>query len=338
MGGDRRVDPPSWAGIVVLIPLHGIASRHDLPLPFGFVLIGAAAALAISFAVLLLAWRKPRFTSDPGTPVPRIQALVENRAVRTIARLLVLALFGWVGLAVAFGPDQLTNPVFGFVFVWLWVGLVPLSLIMGPVWRVLNPLRTLHRGLCRLARTDPDHGLIELPARLGVWPAALSLFGFAWLELVQPNRTTLNVIRVWALAWLVIMIIGAVLGGRRWIGAADPFEVYATTVARLSPWRRSVDGSLRLVNPLAGLTAAELPAGSAAVAAVLLGSTAFDSFANLSWWIQTVQSSDTSPVVWETGGLLTMIGIVLVSFAAASVWLTRFPGRDGRRLQPSEAV
>ena len=61
-------------------------------------------------AVLLLAWRQPRFTSDPGTPVPRIQALVDNRAVRAVARLLVLALFGWVGLAAAFGPDRLTNP------------------------------------------------------------------------------------------------------------------------------------------------------------------------------------------------------------------------------------
>jgi hypothetical protein len=325
-------------GIVPLIPLHGIASRHDLPLPFGFVLIGAAAALAISFAVLLLAWRRPRYSSDPGVPVPRIQAVVENPAVRTVGRVLVLALFAWVGLAVAIGPDQLTNPVFGFVFVWLWVGLVPLSLTLGPVWRVVNPLRTLHLGLCRLARTDPDHGLLELPLRLGVWPAALSLLGFAWLELVQPDRTSLNVIRVWVLAWLVIMIIGAVLGGRRWIGSADPFETYATTVAQLSPWRRSDDGGLRMVNPLAGLTASDLPSGSTAVVAVLLGSTAFDSFANLSWWIQTVQGSDTSPVLWETAGLLTMIAIVLVTFVAASAWLARFPDRAGRRLRPAEAV
>ncbi|HYI56501.1 MAG TPA: hypothetical protein VEX57_21210 [Microlunatus sp.] len=325
-------------GIVPLIPLHGIASRHDLPLPFGFVLIGAATALAISFVVLLLAWRSPRFVAEPGVRVPRIQAVVDRQGVRTVARLLVLALFAWVGLAVTIGPDRLTNPVFGFVFVWLWVGLVPLSLIMGPVWRVVNPLRTLHLGLCRLARTDPDHGLVRLPARLGVWPAALSLFGFAWLELVQPDRTTLNVIRLWVLAWLVIMIIGAVLGGRRWIGSADPFEVYATTVARLSPWRRSADGSLRFVNPLAGLNASELPVGSVGVLAVLLGSTAFDSFANLTWWIQTVQTSDASPVLWETGGLLTMIAIVLITFAAASAWVARYPDRDGGRLRPPEAV
>ena len=324
--------------LLPLIPLHGLASRHDLPLPFGVVLVGAAAALAITFGVLLLAWRRPRFGADPGVPVPRIQAVVDNRVVRTVGRVLVLALFAWVGLAVAIGPDQLTNPVFGFVFVWLWVGAVPLSLIMGPVWRVVNPLRTVHLVLCRLARTDPDRGLVELPRSFGVWPAALSLFAFAWLELVQPDRTTLSVLRVWVLAWSVIMIIGAVVAGRRWIGAADPFEAYATTVSRLSPWRRSVDGGLRFVNPLAGLSAAALPAGTVGVVAVLLGSTAFDSFANLSWWIQTVQDSDLSPVLWETAGLVTMIMIVALTFTASAAWMARSPGREASRLRPQDTV
>jgi hypothetical protein len=64
-----------------------------------------------------------------------------------------------------------------------------------------------------------------------VWPVAAGLFGFGWLELVQPNRTTLPVLRLWALAWLVILIVGAIVFGQRWIGAADPFKVYASTLA-----------------------------------------------------------------------------------------------------------
>jgi hypothetical protein len=32
------------------------------------------------------------------------------------------------------------------------------------------------------------------------WPAAVGLFGFSWLEVVQPDRTTLLVLRLWALA------------------------------------------------------------------------------------------------------------------------------------------
>ena len=157
----------------------------------------------------------------------------------------------------------------------------------------------------------------------GLWPAAVGLFGFAWLELIEPDRTTLAVLRVWALVWLVGLVIGAVLFGERWIGSADPFEVYSTTVAQTSPWRR-VGRELRLVHPLAGLSTWDPPPGSAAVVATLLGSTAYDSFANNTRWIQAVQNSNVSPLIWGTGGLLTMISIVLITFSLASVWMYRY--------------
>jgi hypothetical protein len=159
-----------------------------------------------------------------------------------------------------------------------------------------------------------------------VWPAAAGTFGFAWLELVQPDRTTLAVLRVWALAWLVILVLGAIAFGQRWIGAADPFEVYASTLAQMSIWRR-VGDQLRLVNPLAGLNTWHAPPGATAVVAALLGSTAFDSFANTSWWISAVQSSNVPTVAWGTGGLLAMIIIVFVSFSLAAVWMGRYGDR-----------
>lgn len=300
------------------VPLHGIGSRHDLPLPFSFVVVGAAIALVVSFALLFLAWRKQRFADPGGIPLPRLTALVDHRAFRWVAKASVLVLYLWVGMALVAGQDLLTNPVFGFVYAWMWVGLVPLSLLLGPVWRVTNPLRTIHGALSRIAGIqDPTHGLLNLPARLGVWPAAVGLFGFAWLELIQPDRTTLTVLRMWAGVWLVIMIIGAVLFGNRWIAAADPFEAYASTVAELAPLRR-VDGELRWVNPLRGLMAWVPPAGTAAVVCTLLGSTAYDSFINTTWWIVTVQTSSVSPILWGTAGLLAMIMIVGATFSLAS--------------------
>jgi hypothetical protein len=306
----------------MLIPLHGIASRHDLPLPFSFVVIGAGLALTISFVVLLVAWRQPRFAQVGGYELPRLTRVIDQPAVRLGARGLMLAVYLWAGLALMAGQDLLTNPIFGFVFVWMWVGLVPVSLLLGQFWRATNPLRTVHLGLCRVARVDPDQGLLALPRWVGVWPAAVGLFGFAWLELVQPDRTTLAVLRVWALAWLVILVLGAIVFGQRWIGSADPFEAYAGTVARLSPWQRS-GGQLRLVNPLAHLTHWRAPPGAVAVVAALLGSTAFDSFANTSFWISTVQNSDVISIVWETLGLITMIVIVLVTFSLAAAWMGR---------------
>jgi len=310
----------------VLIPLHGIASRRDLPLPFSFVVAGAVLALVISFAILIFAWRTPRFKRVGGRDLPRVTAIVDSPVVKLIARALVLATYAWAGLAMMAGQDLLTNPIFGFVFVWMWVGLVPISLLLGQFWRATNPLRTIHRGLCAIARVDPEQGLISLPAGIGVWPAAIGLFGFGWLELVQPDRTTLAVLRVWALAWLVILVLGAIVFGQRWIGAADPFEVYASTIAQMSIFRR-VGDQLRLVNPLAGLNAWRAPPGATAVVAALLGSTAFDSFTNTSWWIQTVQNSALPTVLWGTAGLLTMIIIVFVTFSLGAAWMGRYGDR-----------
>jgi hypothetical protein len=310
----------------MLIPLHGIASRRDLPLPFSLVVIGAVLALVISFAILIFAWRQPRFERVGGRPVRGLTAVVDNPVVTLIARALVLATYVWAGLAMMVGQDLLTNPMFGFVFVWMWVGLVPISLLLGQFWRATNPLRTIHGGLCAVARIDPQQGLVTLQAGIGVWPAAVGLFGFGWLELVQPDRTTLAVLRLWALAWLVILILGAIVFGQRWIGAADPFEVYASTIAQMSIWRR-VGDELRLVNPLAGLNAWRAPPGATAVVAALLGSTAFDSFTNTTWWIQTVQNSAVPTVVWGSGGLLAMIIIVFVSFSLAAAWMGRYGDR-----------
>ena len=310
----------------MLIPLHGIASRGDLPLPFSFVVVGAVLALVISFAILIFAWRQPRFERVGGRPMPGLTAVVDHPIVRLIARGLVLATYAWAALAMMAGQDLLTNPIFGFVYVWMWVGLVPISLLLGQFWRATNPLRTIHRGLCALARVDPEQGLVTLPSRVGVWPAAVGLFGFGWLELVQPDRTTLPVLRLWALAWLVILVLGAIVFGQRWIGAADPFEAYASTLAQMSIWRR-VGDQLRLVNPLAGLNAWHAPPGATAVVAALLGSTAFDSLTNTSWWIRAVQSSTVPTVVWATGGLLIMIIIVFVTFSLAAAWMGRYGNR-----------
>ena len=310
----------------MLVPLHGIASRHDLPLPFSFVVIGAALVLTISFVILIFAWRAPRFDRVGGRPMPRLTAIVDHPVTRLVARVVVLAAYVWALLALIAGQDLLTNPAFGFVYVWIWVGLVPISLLLGQFWRATNPLRTIHRGLCALARVDPGQGLAALSAKVGVWPAAAGIFGFVWLELVQPDRTTLAVLRLWALAWLVILVLGAIVFGQRWIGAADPFEAYASTLAQMSIWRR-VGDQMRLVNPLAGLNAWHAPPGATAVVAALLGSTAFDSFANTSWWIGVVQSSRVPTVMWGTGGLLAMIIIVFVSFSLAAVWMGRYGGR-----------
>ncbi|GAB3703631.1 hypothetical protein [Mariniluteicoccus flavus] len=304
--------------------LHGIASRHDLPLPFEAVVGGTVAVLVLSFALLGLAWRTPRLVGTAGRPLPRLTRVVDHPATRAVAQLLVAGVWLLVLAALWFGRDLYTNPVFGFVFAWLWVGLVPISLLAGQAWRWANPLERL-----------PEQGFGSVNAvRVGVWPAALGLAAFAWLELVQPDRATLPVFRGWFVAWAIAVVGGALWFGRRWLRAADPFAAYASSLAELS-WLRRVDGVLHAVNPLRGLLSFDAPRGLAAVVVVLLGATAYDSFANTTLWIRAVQDSAIPGWVWGTGGLLAMITIVAVTYGAAARAMARWsdvPARDLPRL------
>jgi hypothetical protein len=52
----------------MLIPLDGIASRRDVALPISLVVVDAVLALVISFAILIFAWRQPRFHRVGGIP------------------------------------------------------------------------------------------------------------------------------------------------------------------------------------------------------------------------------------------------------------------------------
>ncbi len=302
-------------------PLHGLGSRQDLPLPFEFVLWGAALALVVSFVVLVAAWRRARYTQPRGIALPGLTRLVDAPAARVVLRLLALALYGWMALALWFGQDRVTNPVFGFTFVWLWVGLVPLSLLFGPIWRRTNPLGTLSR--LALAPRGPLRPLSDAAwRRIGVLPGVITLLGFAWLELVQPDNNTLTVLRLWAVLWFVAVVGGALLVGPRWVAAADPFEVFAERIATLSPWQRIGD-TIHLVNPLRHCCTARVPRGAAAVTATLLGITAFDSFTNTSVWVGWVQSSTLPRELWGTMGLLGMTALVAGSFALAAYGTAR---------------
>src|SRR3712207_1026468 len=245
--------PPLITGPVTGLPVftHGLGGSQDLPIPLSLALAGGAAALAVSFIVLALAWKSPRFDADvQGRPVPGLQRVVDSSAFQWTLRLFGLAATAYVGWAAVAGPDNLANPTFGVVYVLLWVGLVPASLLLGPVYRAVNPLRTLHLLLSKVAGGDPDDGVVQLPRSLGLWPAAFGLLAFVWMELVFPENNFLWSVRLWFAVYAAVLLIGAALFGARWFSCADPFEAYSTLLSHLSPWGRTADGTLVVRSPL----------------------------------------------------------------------------------------
>lgn len=118
-----------------------------------------------------------------------VQRFADARATRVGLRLLGLLLAVVTVAVAALGPNNSgANPAPTWLYVWFWVGLVPASLLLGPIWRLLNPLRTISAGLSRLAGDPDQRHARPLPPRLGYWPAVAGLAAFAWLELVYPYR------------------------------------------------------------------------------------------------------------------------------------------------------
>jgi hypothetical protein len=139
--------------------------------------------LTFTFAVVALAWRRPRFDPDkPGLPLPRwVTTSVDAPATRRAVAIAALLFAVWVAIAGVFGPQDARNPLPGVFYVLLWVGLVALSLAVGPVWRAISPVRTVHRLLGRRSLG------MRYPERAGYWPAVFGLFAFVWLELASPD-------------------------------------------------------------------------------------------------------------------------------------------------------
>ena len=125
---------------------HGLGGPADLPLPPELAIAGAVAALVVSFTILSVAWRKPRYDgATSGRTAPAgLARVVDSRGFSVAARAVGIVLFLYVAVASVFGKDLLTNPVFGIFYVWWWVGLVPASVLLGPVWRAISPVRTIN--------------------------------------------------------------------------------------------------------------------------------------------------------------------------------------------------
>ena len=109
-----------------LFPAHGLGGAKDLPIPLGLAIAGATAALIVSFCVLALAWRTPRYQDvRPGRPAPTwLSDLVASAGFQWAVRSLGLLFFGYLVWALIWGPDLVTNPVLGTFYVLVWVGLI----------------------------------------------------------------------------------------------------------------------------------------------------------------------------------------------------------------------
>ena len=284
---------------------HGLVQRADLPIPEWLFVLAAGVVLLVSFVALATLWRRPRYEGSQGGDGWRpfggaLGRAPGSRPVDVAAQALGLALLVLVivsGLAGTSSPTANLAPT--FVFIVFWVGLVFASVLLGDVFRALNPWRALGRLLRLRARRD-------YPERLGHWPAAAGILAFTWLELVARDGEDPARVATAALVYTGLTVAAmARYGTEPWLRRGETFSVLFGLFARLAPLEVR-DGRLGRRRPLAALAQLDAGPGSVGLLAVLIGTVTYDGLSSGSAWRDVTRGLDT---VWEALGLSVETGL-----------------------------
>jgi len=313
---------------VIGVLAHGLGGRVDLPVPRWLFVFGAGTALIVSFVLLSALWKTPRFEArpaDPGRWNP-LQRLLTSRWVEWAIRLASLGLFAVV-TAASFrrvGSTETIGPV--VVFVWFWVGLTFAHALLGNWWATISPFDTLGRLLG--LEDGPEDPARAYPRAWGRWPAAIGLFGFVWVELVDPFRGRPGTLGALIVAYTLVQLAGMSRFGREeWTRNAETFAVYLGLLAAMAPFARDEEGRVIVRPPLAGLAELRPRPGVLALVMVALGSTTFDGLSRTSWWgLLTGGLVGLGRTAAFTAGLLGTILAVAGVYALAMVAAARVSG------------
>jgi hypothetical protein len=315
---------------------HALVGRTDVPIPKWLFGWGAAIVLVVSFVALAVLWPKPQLEGAPRRQLLRLPR-AGWVAIDVLAGALGVFLFAVVVYAGFKGTQSpVGNLAPRFIYIFFWVGMVPISLVFGDVFRALNPWRAVGRAfgfvLGRVAGPEITKPL-PYPARLGRWPAAAGIVAFAWLELVStsPGRDDPSRLATLALVYAGIQLVGqALYGTDKWSRYGDGFGVYYNLFARLSVFERK-DDRLLLRPPLAGVADLDLVSGTLPLLCVMIGSTAFDGGAEGPLW--TGVSDNIRRTAIDAGSSLngaleiaSSIGLALAILLIAGIYLLGISG------------
>ena len=328
---------PAWA--------HGFGQRYDLPLPLPLYLFGAAAVVALSFAVFGLFVRG----APPEHAAPSVDVLATRFGRLLVSpgallvRLLGVCVFALTILAGLIGnANPYRNIAPTLVWIIWWVGLVYVSVLVGNVWALLNPWRTIFdavawsyqrilsgafgfsRARRALMRADRP-GFVRYPPALGCWPACALLLGFAWIELVYPNAAAPAHLAWFAIAYSLLTWAGmAVFGRDAWLEHGEVFTVVFGLFARCAPTAFHAHPPRLLLRPFGAGLLDQRPVSTSLMAFVLLllATVLFDGLSATPAWLacESVLRAKLSGLA-NAAILIRTIGLVGFWFLFLAVYL-----------------
>ena len=335
---------------------HGFGERYDLPLPLNMFMIGAATTVAASFVVIgLFVNKRPgefRYPTYNLLTVPALGAVLRNRILTCAFKLLGVAVFLLLIATSLFGVNK---PVENFspTFVWIiwWVGMGYISALLGNLWILVNPWRTMFEWVEGfLAGDDDDEGLMDYPESWGVWPAVILFFIFAWLENVYNGAQAPFKLGLFILVYSAITWAGMIVFGKHvWLRRGEAFTVLFSLFARFSPTEIATSGDgcsdetascvdclecFQQADPderrfnirpyAVGLATRGVVSASMAVFVILtLATVTFDGISETSAWlnVQDALHPAISPLPVDTFGTIDTLGLLMIPVLFLTVYL-----------------
>ena len=233
---------------------HGFGQRYDLPVPLLLWLGGAALAVAFSFIVVAVfvrgATARATYPRLDLLKSPLGRALAHPVVTVTLKAAAVAALVFVVVAGLLGSQNPTRNPAPVLVWVVWWVGFAYVSALLGNVWALVNPWKTVF-GWAE-ALQGPLARNVPYPKRWDVWPAVVLYLAFAWIELVFPARAEPASLSVLVARYSVITWIGMLMFGPAvWLRHGDPFTLFFGLISRFSPTEvRVIDPSVCRECPL----------------------------------------------------------------------------------------
>jgi hypothetical protein len=223
---------------------HGFGQRFDLPLPLWLWLTGAGTTIVLTFVLMAL------FVHDeqPMLVHGRLRLLrfgpvrwVANRRTVFVVRLLASLLFLLTVCAGFFGTaNPYANLITTMVWIVWWVGVAFACALIGDLWLLINPWRTIFAWMERAYATLTRGRRLSLgrayPAWLGAWPAVLAFLAFAWAELVWPDKNVPSQLAAVLLGYTAYTWLGMfVFDPDTWLRQAEAFSLAFGVLARFAP-------------------------------------------------------------------------------------------------------
>ena len=223
---------------------HGFGQRYDLPLPLGLWVLGAGATIVLTFAVTALYlrefhtnWEHLHFNLLKISP---IRWLAHPRVVAAIRALSVVAFLATIYAGLAGTDDPYENLITTMVRVIWWVGFAFACALVGNLWALVNPIRTIfvwaEWGFARvtgggsLARNKP------YPRGFQTWPGVVLFIGFAWAELVWAANDVPRNLAIAILGYSAVTWLGMFIWGREvWLRYGEAFSIAFGILSRFAP-------------------------------------------------------------------------------------------------------